>query len=44
LELPTWDCKRLPLPFSTITVRFGRPIFVDAANFDAAVGELSDSL
>ena len=44
LELPTWDCKRLPLPFSTITVRFAPPIFVTSGNFDAAVGELGDAL
>lgn len=44
LELPTWDRKRLPLPFSTITLRFGRPIAVDTENFEAAIRELSDAL
>ena len=44
LELPTWDRKRLPLPFSTITLRFGRPIVVDAGNFEAAIRELADAL
>jgi len=44
LELPTWDRKRLPLPFSTITLRFGRPICVDTGNFEAAIRELTDAL
>ena len=43
-QLPTWDSKRLPLPFSTITVRFGQPIFVDECNFDTAMIELADLL
>jgi lysophospholipid acyltransferase (LPLAT)-like uncharacterized protein len=43
-QLPTWDSKRLPLPFSTITVRFGQPIFVDERNFDTAMIELADLL
>ena len=44
LVLPTWDRKRLPLPFSTITLRFGRPICVDTGNFEAAIRELADAL
>lgn len=44
LRLPTWDSKRLPLPFSTITVRFGQPIFVNSANFETAMTELADLL
>jgi lysophospholipid acyltransferase (LPLAT)-like uncharacterized protein len=44
LALPTWDRKRLPLPFSTITVRFGRPIAVDAGNFDEAIREMAEAL
>ena len=28
LTLPTWDRKRVPLPFSRITVRFGEPVTV----------------
>jgi lysophospholipid acyltransferase (LPLAT)-like uncharacterized protein len=44
LRLPTWDRKRLPLPFSTITLQFGRPIFVDTANFEAAIRELAQAL
>jgi hypothetical protein len=43
-QLPTWDSKRLPLPFSTITVRFEQPIFVEARNFDTAMNELADLL
>jgi lysophospholipid acyltransferase (LPLAT)-like uncharacterized protein len=44
LVLPTWDRKRLPLPFSTITLRFGQPICVDTGNFEAAMNELADAL
>lgn len=43
-QLPTWDSKRLPLPFSTITVRFGQPILVDERNFDTAMSELANRL
>jgi lysophospholipid acyltransferase (LPLAT)-like uncharacterized protein len=44
LELPTWDRKRLAVPFSTITVRFGQPIFVERRNLDPAMRELAQAL
>ncbi|MGH8236857.1 MAG: hypothetical protein ACREXP_07510 [Steroidobacteraceae bacterium] len=44
LKLPTWDRERLPLPFSTITVRFGAPIFVDESNFDDAIRATAEQL
>lgn len=45
LQLPTWDRKRLPLPFCTITVRFAEPIYVDKQqNFESAIRELADAL
>lgn len=28
LSLPTWDKKRVPLPLSTITVKYGEPIII----------------
>jgi lysophospholipid acyltransferase (LPLAT)-like uncharacterized protein len=43
-ELATWDRKRLPQPFSTIHVRFGDPIFVDAGNFEDAIRATADAL
>jgi hypothetical protein len=36
LRLPTWDGKRLPLPFSRIVVSYQEPIRVTAENFDEA--------
>ena len=44
LELPTWDRKRLPLPFSTICVRFGAPIYVDDSNFETAIRATAEAL
>jgi lysophospholipid acyltransferase (LPLAT)-like uncharacterized protein len=44
LELPTWDRKRLPLPFSTIRVRFGEPIYVDPSNFETAIRVTAEAL
>jgi len=43
-ELATWDRKRLPLPFSTIHVRFGEPIFVTEGTFDDAIRATADAL
>jgi lysophospholipid acyltransferase (LPLAT)-like uncharacterized protein len=44
LELPTWDRKRLPLPFSTIRVRFGAPIYVEESNFETAIRATAEAL
>ena len=41
-QLPTWDRKRLPQPFSTITVRFGKPISVPEDSFDEAMSAAAD--
>jgi lysophospholipid acyltransferase (LPLAT)-like uncharacterized protein len=43
-ELATWDRKRLPLPFSTIHVRFGAPLLVDESNFEDAIRATADAL
>jgi lysophospholipid acyltransferase (LPLAT)-like uncharacterized protein len=32
----TWDSKRMPLPFSRVTVRYGEPVYVNDDNFDEA--------
>lgn len=34
LRLPTWDKKEIPLPFSTIVIRYGAPFLVDEENFE----------
>jgi lysophospholipid acyltransferase (LPLAT)-like uncharacterized protein len=43
-QLPTWDRKRLPQPFSTITVRFGKPISVGEGTFEKEMSELGNAL
>ncbi len=40
IPFPTWDRKRLPLPFSRIVVVFGQPIQVTEENFDEAARAL----
>lgn len=44
LPWPSWDSKRIPLPFSKITVRIQPPLFVDTSNFDLAASELTHLL
>jgi lysophospholipid acyltransferase (LPLAT)-like uncharacterized protein len=39
-----WDRKKWPMPFSTIKVRFGKPILVSDDNFDEAYGEITKAL
>ena len=34
--IPTWDRKRIPIPFSTIRVIFEKPISVTKENFEEA--------
>lgn len=34
IVLPTWDKKRIPLPFSTIKVIFEKPVIVSGTNSD----------
>jgi lysophospholipid acyltransferase (LPLAT)-like uncharacterized protein len=36
-----WDKKRVPLFFSTITIRYQKPIFVTVENFDEIHKELA---
>jgi len=43
-SLKTWDKKKIPFPFSTITVTYQKPIWVSAENFDQAQEELSKLL
>ncbi|UCH07802.1 MAG: hypothetical protein JSV55_02080 [Deltaproteobacteria bacterium] len=43
-ELHTWDRKKWPYPFSSISIEFGNPIQVTSANFAAAFGELEKAL
>ena len=40
----TWDHKAIPLPFSRITVRLGRPIAVTEGNFERWVHDLPRAL
>jgi lysophospholipid acyltransferase (LPLAT)-like uncharacterized protein len=44
LRLPTWDGKRMPLPFCAITVSYGTPIHVTADNFNECEERLSTAL
>jgi lysophospholipid acyltransferase (LPLAT)-like uncharacterized protein len=39
-----WDRKKWPMPFSTIKVRFVKPILVSDDNFDEAYGEITKAL
>jgi lysophospholipid acyltransferase (LPLAT)-like uncharacterized protein len=40
----TWDRKKWPRPFSTITVQFGDPIQITKNNFDEAYDEITKAL
>lgn len=40
IPLPSWDGKRLPLPFSRIVVTFAPPVHVTPETFDRAAREL----
>lgn len=40
----TWDKKRFPLPFSRISVRYGKPIVVTLENIVASEREISAAL
>ena len=44
LEIPYWDRRKWPLPFSTITVEFGEPIRITKDNFEMAYDLISKSL
>lgn len=43
-ELKTWDRKKLPYPFSRISVRIGKPIQVTRDDFDEAYAKITDAL
>ena len=40
----TWDKKRIPLPFSTITVEFGKPVIVNEENYEIAKREIVENM
>ena len=44
LEIPYWDRRKWPLPFSRITVEFGEPIQITRENFEMAYDSISKSL
>ncbi len=41
---PSWDGKRIPVPFSKVRVVFGKPIFVTYDNFEEKADEISRAL
>lgn len=43
-RLNTWEKKRCPYPFSKITVKYGRPIFVKDADDEAIKWEVAEAL
>jgi lysophospholipid acyltransferase (LPLAT)-like uncharacterized protein len=43
-EIPHWDRRVWPLPFSKITVEFGEPIQITEDNFEMAYDLISKSL
>ena len=43
-EIPYWDRRKWPLPFSRITVEFGEPIQITENNFEMAYDLISKSL
>jgi len=43
-EIPYWDRRKWPLPFSRITVEFGEPIQITEDNFEMAYDLISKSL
>jgi hypothetical protein len=44
IEMPWWDRRKWPVPFSKITVEFGEPIHITKDNFDIAYDLISKSL
>jgi lysophospholipid acyltransferase (LPLAT)-like uncharacterized protein len=44
LEIPFWDRRKWPLPFSTIMVEYGEPIQITKDNLEMAYGLISKSL
>lgn len=40
----TWDGKRIPIPFSTIIIKYGKPIFVTKETFEASQEALKQAL
>ena len=44
IEIPYWDLRKWPLPFSKFTVKFGVPIQITDDNFDTAYGLISKAL
>ena len=44
VPLPTWDSKRVPLPFSRITVTIEEAIPVERSNFDDAAARIVRAL
>jgi lysophospholipid acyltransferase (LPLAT)-like uncharacterized protein len=44
IEIPYWDRRKWPLPFSTITVEYGDPIQITKDNFEKAYDIISKSL
>lgn len=44
VESNTWDRKKFPFPFSTISVQFGNPIQVSKDNFDETYGVITNAL
>jgi len=43
-EIPYWDRRKWPLPYSTITVEYGEPIQITKDNFEMAYDIISKSL
>ncbi len=43
-EIPYWDRRKWPLPFSRITVEFGKPIQITKGNFEMAYDLISKSM
>lgn len=44
ISMPTWDRKELPIPFSAIRLRIGRPIAIRTDDFERAVEPLALAL
>ena len=44
LKIPSWDGKRIPLPFSKMTVVYGKPITVTTENFEESAILLGKAL
>jgi lysophospholipid acyltransferase (LPLAT)-like uncharacterized protein len=41
IKAKSWDRRKCPLPFSTITVEYGKPTQVTSSNFEAAYDSIS---